>query len=1191
MTQNDLALFKRLAKDREQNALILAKPSMTGVEGSVTEKYSEQAHFIYELLQNADDVKATEVRFMLKSDGLLFIHNGSTKFNVSNPDAEIEKNIGHINAITSIGNSTKYETQIGKFGVGFKAVFQYTKTPHIFEDDFKFKIERFIVPVLIDNELFTDERKNNETLFWFPFDHPKKTPENAYSEIFEKLSNLSFPLLFINNLKKIEWKDEKQKIWKYTQTIKPIAQQQSDVQTTFSEVKISITSPLQTTKHEMLLVSRNLKEMPNLSCAVAFFVQDNKILSNKELPAFCFFPTTEITKLKFLIHAPFLLTDSRQGIKKYETWNQKLIQELAILAADSLELLKQYNYLNDSLFLAIPTNSDAYMFEKTFKPFYDEILKKLKSGALLFPTKEGQMVDYNSACITDTERLFDLLSSEQLKQLNIPNSLILSEMAGIRRKTPSLANYFFNEIGIKEISSETILKSVTATFIEKQTDEWLIQFYKILNERTDLWETARRKPIMLTENNKAIAPFNSKGELQIFLPYSDVEKAKKNKTQNEDVAQGEVKIAEVQTNEDKTYNIVKHSLVKNEIAKKFFINLKLREPDLKAEIEHRIFPLYNQNGGINTLPHFEIFYLYYKDCPQSEIVSYIEKLKKISFVYVLKSIENKGYRSIPTNVYFQTDDLKLYFENYEKPVNWLRENEYKQLFEKYGKPQIMNFLEQLGVKKYPKLYIEIHLTDYWKIYHYLKDINVRFDNSNLYHLFDYWIEGFENVIQKITFSKSILLWNILLYSSKLYGVCKYKYYKDYDYDFPAKYIRELQTSKWLYTTNDTENPKQPKEIALAELSEDYETNTPRAKEICKLLGFMSEDVELNQEEIRKYKKIIERVKDYTDEDFNELEKIKKRREIINYQSIVENNADTEPTAISSSKNIEAVQSDLKKIRREIANLKKSTTASAQLGDIETYLQKITEKLQKADEEFKEIETEKNRQERLYLSVMSLQEYASEMAHVVRTSFSRILRLTQFFKEEFPNPEFDDIFKVYAYEIHFEVSSLDKAVDFMLSYAKSNTDFEDFDIKKWIEYIFETNRIDLEKQGISTYMNISESLTVNYNKAFFKDIIENLLSNSQKALVGTENKQIECIAQIEDNQYVIYFSDNGCGIDPEIRDKIFELYFSTTTKQGGTGVGLFIVKTRINALKGTIQLVDNKLKPAGATFKISLPFKK
>ena len=208
VTEQEERYFEELIQDRTDSAKTLDKPSMRGVKRSVVEKYSDQAHFIYELLQNADDAGATAVRFVLRSDSLLFAHNGTRHFSVSNPATEEEDSqngtLGDINAITSIAQSNKTEASIGKFGVGFKAVFQYTATPEIYDPGVRFRIRRFIVPEAIPED--HPDREPEETLFVFPFDHADRTPEDAYTDISGKLRALSYPILFLSNLKKIDYR-------------------------------------------------------------------------------------------------------------------------------------------------------------------------------------------------------------------------------------------------------------------------------------------------------------------------------------------------------------------------------------------------------------------------------------------------------------------------------------------------------------------------------------------------------------------------------------------------------------------------------------------------------------------------------------------------------------------------------------------------------------------------------------------------------------------------------------------------------------------------------------------------------------------------------------------------------------------------------------------------------------------------
>jgi len=61
----------------------------------IADMYSDPSHFIYELLQNAEDARAKRVNFKLFTDKLIFWHNGE------------DFNYDDIDALTSIGNSTK----------------------------------------------------------------------------------------------------------------------------------------------------------------------------------------------------------------------------------------------------------------------------------------------------------------------------------------------------------------------------------------------------------------------------------------------------------------------------------------------------------------------------------------------------------------------------------------------------------------------------------------------------------------------------------------------------------------------------------------------------------------------------------------------------------------------------------------------------------------------------------------------------------------------------------------------------------------------------------------------------------------------------------------------------------------------------------------------------------------------------
>lgn len=75
MNKQEETYFAALSKDRSEIADVLERRAVRGYKDSVVEKYSDQAHFIYELLQNADDACATRARFILEENRLIFAHN------------------------------------------------------------------------------------------------------------------------------------------------------------------------------------------------------------------------------------------------------------------------------------------------------------------------------------------------------------------------------------------------------------------------------------------------------------------------------------------------------------------------------------------------------------------------------------------------------------------------------------------------------------------------------------------------------------------------------------------------------------------------------------------------------------------------------------------------------------------------------------------------------------------------------------------------------------------------------------------------------------------------------------------------------------------------------------------------------------------------------------------------------------
>ncbi|MBQ6656688.1 MAG: hypothetical protein IJM64_05340 [Ottowia sp.] len=617
MNEQEKKWVEALQERRTKLANALDDPAASGVKKSVVEKYSDQAHFVYELLQNADDAQATFARFTLEQSRLVFSHNGSRHFTLTDPAKEGEGKPGDINAITSIGNSSKGDEthKIGKFGVGFKAVFQYTTTPHVYDKDFRFKIERFFVPVLLEDDF--PGRKPEDTLFVFPFDHPEQKADEAYSDISEKLRNLSFPLLFLSHLKSIKFEfGEGAGLYE-----KRIERRRQFDDATAELVCLTQSDGKEDKKERLWLFSRESESEDGhrYKCSVGFFLDGKKRLCPSEhaIPAFCFFPTKENTGLNFIIHAPFRLTDSREGIRAGDQHNKDMVACLAELAADAILYLKEIGeeksprLVDDSIIDIVPYDPNEFSdiddrSKISFLPFYNSIHELFEQEEII-PTRDGYTTASN-AYWASVRRLTELFSDEQLGEICdneeahwVFTSLGRDATQGARSEyIDSIVKTYVDEDAIIEGRSRSYrdfnwvwrtregIKGITAEFIEARDFPWLHEFYVWLHETKKRTDAVRKQPVFLNQNREAVAAVDAAGKPVLFLPSEAV---------------GESTGA---------YNFVHASLLENEKTLEFIQKgVGVKEPSLRDYIHNIILPQYKDGEEVDTDPHFKLFFKHY----------------------------------------------------------------------------------------------------------------------------------------------------------------------------------------------------------------------------------------------------------------------------------------------------------------------------------------------------------------------------------------------------------------------------------------------------------------------------------------------------------------------------------------------------------------------------------------------------
>jgi signal transduction histidine kinase len=152
-------------------------------------------------------------------------------------------------------------------------------------------------------------------------------------------------------------------------------------------------------------------------------------------------------------------------------------------------------------------------------------------------------------------------------------------------------------------------------------------------------------------------------------------------------------------------------------------------------------------------------------------------------------------------------------------------------------------------------------------------------------------------------------------------------------------------------------------------------------------------------------------------------------------------------------------------------------------------------------------------------------------------------------------------------------------------------------KSWVDLASITEKVlsicqgEINKTIRSFVKNISENLPEVYTDAHaLEQIMINLLVNAAQA-ADKKDSWVKLNLTVKDdwqNHTMITVSDNGSGIDDQIRLKIFDPFFTTKPPAEGTGLGLYVCHNLVESLGGRIEV--ESVPGEGSTFTIILPDK-
>lgn len=449
--------------------------------------YPDPAHFIYELLQNAEDMEATEVKFNLLSDKLIFEHNGTKR----------DFDLDDIDAITNKNKSPKADdpTQIGKFGMGFKAVYIYTNTPEIHSGKFDFRIKNIIIP---DDEDVPKLAMEHFTQFIFPFDNPEKSANDAVKEIIEegfyKLSETA--LLFLSHIETIRYYlpdgyegciSIEHKICNIRFLDAITVKKPSEDKTITYWARFSDECPLMVKEKDSN--NRAVKLFP-VSIAYRLIKNNNKFSLDSSLAGkVClFFPTEMDSLLHFHINAPFASTVARDVIlSKGEDGeaNDKLISKLADLTAESLHWLKKAKMLDYAAYSTLPTLRDySNQPNSRYKIFATRIKEEFEHSEL-FITDDGNYYSIGNIFNAANKDIKTIMPANYLEKLY--NKSWIPTVPSVTR-----IEYFIDQFDIKEYSIENFIDSLEKDytffdelFAEQKNDEYFKTLYFLFSQSKD----------------------------------------------------------------------------------------------------------------------------------------------------------------------------------------------------------------------------------------------------------------------------------------------------------------------------------------------------------------------------------------------------------------------------------------------------------------------------------------------------------------------------------------------------------------------------------------------------------------------------------------------------------------------------------------------------------------------------------
>ncbi|CAI9117666.1 OLC1v1019113C2 [Oldenlandia corymbosa var. corymbosa] len=428
------------------------------------ELYSQDSHFLLELVQNADDNLyprnvEPSLMFILQEKGIIVLNN------------EIGFSAENIRALCDVGSSTKKDLNagyIGKKGIGFKSVFRVTDAPEIHSNGFHIKFDitegqiGFVLPTVVppcDIDLYSiaDSDKSGvddwKTCIVLPF-KGKSCEGFAMNNIVSMFSDLHPSLLlFLHRLQCIKLRNM---IDNTTIVMRKEVLADGIVRVSFGKEKMA-----------WLVVSKILQasairpDAKETEISLAFTLEETGEGSYapllKQQPVFAFLPLRTYG-LKFILQGDFVLPSSREEVDGNSPWNQWILAEFPEVFVNAQQSFSNLPCFRENparavtVFLSfVPLVGEVHGF---FSSLPRMIISKLRMSKCLL--LEADNMEWVLPC--KTIRNWD----ERARAL-FPDRFLVEHLGmGFLRKDIVLSDPLARALGVEEYGPKTLLNVMSS---------------------------------------------------------------------------------------------------------------------------------------------------------------------------------------------------------------------------------------------------------------------------------------------------------------------------------------------------------------------------------------------------------------------------------------------------------------------------------------------------------------------------------------------------------------------------------------------------------------------------------------------------------------------------------------------------------------------------------------------------------